>query len=180
MLITTSRNPNHRLRRVSRVISLSFPNSQRMNRGTLSLSRLFTYCWNKKIGNLLILQESDENNAILVKAYSIRNQPQLIDATIRLTNIVSLRKHSKKYRINIERICINFSEDINKLFKDQITDFFHQIIPDSNNVHSKKKLVISFGKDKFNSLIGHAVQQNSTKSLHLFTIHVSSECVNNE
>lgn len=182
MLITTSRDPTHHLRRVSKIISLSIPNSQRMNRGSLSLHKLFTYCWNKQISRLLILQETTkENEKVLVKAYLIGKIPQLIDATVELTDIISLQRQRKKHRITIEKVYLDFSVEVNKIIKERITDFFQYVAQDSNHIISAKNyLTISFRKKNSTSVIGQAVQQNSSKLFPLFNIHISSECVNNE
>ncbi len=180
MLITTSRNPTHYLRRVSKIISLSFPNSQRLNRGSLNLSKIFAYCWNNQISRLLILQGTKKEDLIIVKAYVIGKKPQSIDATIKLTNIVSLRKHDKKRRIMVEKVHLEFSEEVNEVIQEKILDFFRCVIQDSKRFRTRKLLTISFSQKKPNFLIGIAVQQDSSVSLPLYNIHISTECGNNE
>lgn len=180
MLITTSRNPTHSLRRMSKIIAFSVPNSQRLTRGSLSLEKVFRYCWNHQISRLLILQKNSEKDSILVKTYLIGEKPQPINATIRLTDIISLQKHTKTQRIMIEKVKFNFTEKVNKEIKKQILEFFSQIIQNSEHSRSTKLLTISFRKNRSNSLIGHAVQQNSSKPLLLYTIHITSECFNDE
>ncbi|MFX0208767.1 MAG: hypothetical protein ACFFDT_22485 [Candidatus Hodarchaeota archaeon] len=180
MLITTSRDPTHYLRRVSKIIALSFPTSQRMNRGSLSLKKLLNYCWNKQISRLLILQGTAEEGIISVKAYLIRKIPQLVEVTVELTNIISLQKHRGKDRIKVEKICLDFSEEVSKIVKERITDFFQHIIQDTDQTNAKNLLKISFRKETKNSLIGKAVQHNQSQSLPLYNIQISSECVNNE
>ncbi|UCG89980.1 MAG: hypothetical protein JSU57_05830 [Candidatus Heimdallarchaeota archaeon] len=180
MLITTSRDPNHYLRRVSKIIALSFPNSQRMNRGSLSLKKLFSYCWNKQISRLLILQGTAKEDLIIVKAYLIGKIPQLVEATIKLTNIITLQKNRKKHRITVEKVCLDFSEEVNKISKERITDFFQPLVQESEHASSKNFLTIRFRKETRKSLIGQVIQENSSLSLPLYNIHISSECVNNE
>ena len=182
MLITTSRDPTHNLRRVSKIISLAIPNSQRMNRGSLSLHKLFTYCWNKQIFRLLILQETTkEEEIVLVKAYLIGKIPQFINATVELTDIISLQRQRKKHRITVEKVYLDFSVEVNKIIKERITDFFQYVAQDSNHIiGAKNYLTISFRKKTRTSVIGQAIQQNSSKFFPLFNIHISSECVNNE
>ncbi|MFX1285163.1 MAG: hypothetical protein ACFFB5_16015 [Promethearchaeota archaeon] len=180
MLITTSRDPTQYLRRVSKIITLSFPNSQRMNRGSLSLNKLFTYCWNKQISRLLILQGTTEEGLVSVKAYKIGKIPQLVEATVELSKIISLQKHRKKQRINIEKVCFDFSEEVDKMIKERITDFFQHVFKDSKHISTKNLLTISFRKETKNSLIGQAVLQNLLQSLLLYKIQITSECVNNE
>jgi len=181
MLITTSRNPTHHLRRMCKIISFSIPNSQRLTRGNLNLNEIFRYCWNHQIFRLIILQKHSEKNSILVKAYSIREKPRLIKATIKITEMVTLQKHNKTQRIMIEKVKLDFAETVSKEIKEQIADFFSPIIQNQRNGYSSNLLSISFGKNSFNSLIGHIVQHNTSKShLPLFKIHITSECKNNE
>ncbi|MFX0122880.1 MAG: hypothetical protein ACFFAE_04525 [Candidatus Hodarchaeota archaeon] len=180
MLITTSRNPTHYLRRMSKIIALSIPNSQRLTRGSLNLDKIFRYCRNQQINRLLILQKDSVKGSILVKAYSIETKPQLIKAMIKLTEIISLQKHDKTRRIMIEKVHLNFTDNVNKEEKENIYEFFSPIIHNSGESRSTKLLTISFRKNRSNSLIGHAVQQNLSDSLHLYTIQITPECNNDE
>jgi len=180
MLITTSRNPNQYLRRVSKVISLSIPNSQRINRGSLSLNKLFIYCWNKQFTKLIILQGVMDEDSILVKAYLVEKKPQLIDAHIELDNIISIRDYDPKHRIIVDEVSLIFSSEINEITKKRIKDFFRQIIQDPRHNHAKKFLVISFGIEKPNFIKGQAIQQDFSRTTLLYTIHISSPCINNE
>ncbi|MHA2202248.1 MAG: hypothetical protein ACW991_01030 [Candidatus Hodarchaeales archaeon] len=180
MLITTSRNPTHQLRRMSKIIALSFPNSQRLTRGSLSLDKVFRYCWNQQIFRLLILQKNSGKDSILVKAYSIGEKPQPIKATIKITEMISLQKHNKTQRILIEKVKLDFTDQVNEEIMEQIIDFLSPIIQKAGNKRTKKLLTMSFRKTKSTSLIGHVVQHNSSQSLPLYTIHISSECVNDD
>jgi rRNA maturation protein Rpf1 len=180
MLITTSRNPTHFLRRVSNIISLSFPNSQKMNRGSLSLKNLFAYCKNKEFSRLLIFQRTSENDRVIAKAYSIEEKPQSIEATIELRDVISLSKHDKKNRVVIESVQLKFSREVNESKKGKITDFFQDIIKASQHSHDRKVLTIFFRQEKQNYLIGQAVRGISSISDPLYTIHILTECGNNE
>lgn len=180
MLITTSRNPNHYLRRASKIISLSIPNSQRINRGSLSLNKLFNYCWNKQFTRLIILQGVMDEDSILVKAYLVDKKPQLIDAHIELNNIISIGDYDPKHRIMVDKVTLIFSSKVNEIVKKRIKDFFRQIIQDSRHTHAKKFLAIRFGIEKPNFIKGQAIQQDSPRTIPLYTIHISSPCINNE
>lgn len=180
MLITTSRNPTHYLRRISKIIAFSLPNSQRLTRGSLSLDKVFRYCWNQQISRLLILQKNSEKDSILVKAYLIEEKPKPIKTGIELTKIISLQKHDKTQRIMIENVELEFSDEVNREIKEKVNTFFAPTIQASESSRVPKLLTISFKKNTSNSLIGQAVQQNSSNSLPLYTIHISLECFNNE
>jgi hypothetical protein len=151
-----------------------------MNRGSLSLRKIFTYCRNKQIYRLLILQGTKKEDLIIVKAYVIGKKPQSIGATIKLTNIISLRKHDIKHRIMVEKVHLEFSETVNEVIQEKILDFFRYVIQDSKDFRTRKLQTISFSQEKPNYLIGLAVQQGSSVSLPLYTIHISTECGNNE
>ncbi|MFX1505150.1 MAG: hypothetical protein ACFFDC_03455 [Promethearchaeota archaeon] len=179
LLITTSRNPSHKLRRISKIINYSIPKSQRLTRGNLSLSDIFRYCWNHQISRLIILQKHSKNS-LLVKAFSIEDKPRPIHATIRLSEIVTLQKHVKTQRILIEKVNIEFKSKLRKEIRKYILDFFSPITQNLEPNHSTKLLIISFEKTSSDSLIGHAVQQNSSMPLPLYTIHITLECNNDE
>jgi rRNA maturation protein Rpf1 len=175
LLITTSRNPSHNLRRMSKIITYSMPKSLRLTRGNLNLNEIFRYCWNHQIFRLLILQKHSENS-ILVKAFSIEEKPRPIQATIKLSDIITLQKHVKPQRIMIERVKIEFKGKLGKKIKKNILDFFLPITQNAEPNHSTKLLTISFEKNSSDSLIGHAVLQNSSMSPPLYTIHINSVC----
>lgn len=175
VLITTSRNPTHKLRRVHKILFFSLPNSERVNRGSLSLDKLFNYCWGKRISRLLILENTKEQDLVRIKAYSIEKKPQPVEANITLSNVISLQKHEKKNRIVVEQVHIDFSDEVDELKKDQIRDFFKPM-SESKQLDSKKIISINFKHEYPASLIGIAIYQVSSISVPLFTIHISMNC----
>ncbi|MFW9905569.1 MAG: hypothetical protein ACFFFH_14600 [Candidatus Thorarchaeota archaeon] len=179
LLITTSRNPSHRLRRVSKIVTYSIPKSQRLTRGNLSLDDIFRYCWNHQIFRLLILQKYSKNS-ILIKAFSIEKKPRPIKATIKLSEIVTPQKHDKTQRIMIEKVKIEFKENLREELRKCLLDFFSPITQNLEHNHSTKLLTISFESNSTGTLLGHAVQQGSSMPLPLYTIHITLECNNNE
>lgn len=180
MLITTSRNPTHFLRRVSKIVSFSIPNSQKMNRGSLNLRELFAYCKNMHFSRLLIFQRTSEKDRIIAKAYSIQEKPQLVEATIEISDVIPLYKHGKKIRVAIEKVQLKFSQEVNESKKEKILEFFQDIIQNSNNSHEKKVLTILFRQENQNYYIGQAIQGISSISKPLYTIHILTECGKNE
>lgn len=91
-----------------------------------------------------------------------------------------MRKHDKKRRVTIEKVHFDFSEEVNEIIKNRILDFFQHIIQYSKRIHAKKLLTISFRQEKPNLLIGDAIQKDSTMSLYVYTIHISTECGSSE
>ena len=179
VLITTSRNPSHNLRRCSKIITYSIPKSQKLTRGNLSLNDIFRYCWNHQIFRLLILQKHSEK-AILVKAFSIEEKPRPLHATIKLSEILTPQKHVKTQRIVIERVKIEFKGQLNEKIRKSISDYFSRITQNLEYSHSAKLLTISFEMNSSDSLIGYAVQQYSSIRLPLYTIHITPECSSDE
>lgn len=179
LLITTCRNPSHNLRRISKILTYSLPKSQRLTRGNLSLNDIFRYCWNHRIFRLLVLQKHSENS-ILIKAFSIGEKPRPIQATIKLSEVVIPKKHVKTQRIMIEKVKIEFKGKMKEEIRKYLLDFFLPITQNSIHNHTTKLLTISFEMSSSDSLIGYAVQQNSSMPLPLYTIHITLESNSNE
>ena len=90
VFITTSRNPTHFLRRVSKILAFSIPRSERITRGSLNRTQLRNYCKNKNITRMIILHRTKKPNNVLAKAYSIENTAVLHKADIILSDIISI------------------------------------------------------------------------------------------
>lgn len=58
LVITTSRSPSSRLGQFAKEIKLMFPNSQRLNRGSLLISELISSCRANAFSDLIILHET--------------------------------------------------------------------------------------------------------------------------
>lgn len=121
-----------------------------------------------------------DEESILVKAYLVDKKPQLIDAHIELENIISIRDNDPKHRIIVDEVNLIFSNEVNEIARKRIKDFFQQIIQDTRHTHAKKFLEISFGIEKPNFIKGQAIQQDFSSTTLLYTIHISSPCINNE
>jgi len=181
ILITTSRNPSHFLRRTSKILDYSLPNSQRMNRGSLNLKQLYNYCWNRKIPRLFILQNSSKGkDIVIIKAYLISEVIQLSDSIIEISELMSLKKHSKNTRIKVEQLKLNFSKSIDSKLKNKVIEIFNPSIHSSSTDRPKYLLSIQFLQKSPNELIGNAIQQSFSSQLHLFTLHISNSGINEQ
>jgi rRNA maturation protein Rpf1 len=180
VLITTSRNPSHYLRRVTKVLTFSIPRSKRITRGSLNKRQLFNYCKNLKIRRLLILQGSKVERVVAVKAYSIEEELNILNAEILLSNIITIQKHDKNTRIIVEKINLDFSNQINKIEKNKVIDFFSPIVIQRKVLKENRLLVINFKQKKPNILIGFAHQQISNAPRLIYEIKISFKCVNDE
>ncbi len=180
VLITTSRNPSHYVRRVTKVLTFSIPRSKRITRGSLNEKQIFNYCKNMKIRRLLIIEGSKKEGAIAVKAYSIEEEIHVFNAEIILNNITRIKKHDKNSRIMIDHISLDFSNEISKINKNKVTEFFLPIIMEDKVLRRNKPLIINFKQKKPNILLGFAYQQISKISRLLYEIKISFKCVNDE
>ncbi|MFX0088207.1 MAG: hypothetical protein ACFFAU_21310 [Candidatus Hodarchaeota archaeon] len=180
VLITTSRNPSHYIRRVTKIVTFSIPKSKRITRGSLNKKQLFNYCKNLNIRRLLILEGSKKEGVIAVKAYSIEDEINSFNAEIILNNITSITKQDKNTRIMIEKICLGFSKEISRIIKNKVTDFFSPIIMEDKVLRRNKLLIINFTQKNPKVLLGFAYQQISKTSRLLYEIKISFKCVNDE
>jgi hypothetical protein len=99
---------------------------------------------------------------------------------IKLSEIIAPQKHVKTKRIMIEKIKIEFKGKLRKEIKKCILDYFSPFTQNLEHIHSNRLLTISFVMNSSDSLIGHAVQQNSSLPLPLYTIHITSDCNSDE
>ena len=104
ILITTSRNPSHFLRRTTRVLNYSLLGSFRKNRGSYNLNQLFSYCWNNAIPRLYIIEGEKKEKIVRIKVYKVKDKIELTSLRITMDNILNLERHKANTRININRI----------------------------------------------------------------------------
>lgn len=173
VLITTSRNPTHFLRRAAKILSYSFPNSQKLNRGTLNLKQLKYFCWNQKIARLIILQRNQKDKTINIQIYSIEKEVKAINAAIQLFDLITLQKHDKKTRIMVDKVKLEFSNEIHPPIKNRLIRILKPITQFSRPTNARKLLTINFKPETSETLIGTAIQKYSSISLHLYTLHIS-------
>ncbi|MFX0173471.1 MAG: hypothetical protein ACFE9L_16385 [Candidatus Hodarchaeota archaeon] len=173
VLITTSRNPTHYLRRATKILSYSVPNSQKLNRGTLNLKQLYNYCWNQKIPRLIILQRNKKDKIINFQIYSIEKEVNTLNVDIQLFDLIELQKHNTKTRIMVDRVKLEFSNEIHPLIKKRLIKIFNPIFNFSRLNYAKKLLTIKFKPETPEILIGTAVQKYSSIFLHLYTLRIT-------
>ena len=173
VMITTSRNPSHFLRRVCRILTFSIPRSERITRGSLNQSQLFNYCRNKNIKRILIVHGTNVGNSVHVKAYSIVDTILFHEVNILLSDFISLQKHNKSNRIIITAIQLDFSEEIDFSIKKGIINFFHPIVQNTRDFGKNKVLTFSFNQKTSRNVIGYAIQRNRNSSMLLYKITVT-------
>jgi rRNA maturation protein Rpf1 len=173
VVITTSRNPNHFLRRAAKILSFSIPNSQKLNRGTLNLKQLYNFCWNHKIPRLIILQRNKKDKIINFQIYSIEKEIQAINVDIQLFDLIELHKHDAKTRIMVDKVKLEFSNEIHPQIKKRLIKIFNPLFNFSRLNTARKRLIVNFKPETADILIGTAVQKYSSISLRLYTLRVT-------
>ncbi|MFX0049818.1 MAG: hypothetical protein ACFFAJ_07405 [Candidatus Hodarchaeota archaeon] len=173
VLITTSRNPTHFLRRAAKILSYSIPNSQKLNRGTLNLKQLYNFCWNQKIPRLIILQRNRKDKIINFQIYSIEKEVKAINVDIQLFDLIELQKHDAKTRIMVDKAKLEFSNEIHPPIKTRLFKIFNPIFHSSRLNNARKWLIVNFKPETSEILIGTAIQKYSSISLHLYTLRIT-------
>lgn len=172
VLITTSRDPTHFLRRTSKVLNFSLPNSLRMNRGSLNLGELYRYCWNQQVPYALILQGTAEKGIAEIKAYKIGNEIQPIEATIELSDIIRLEKHNRGTRISVDCVQVQFTPSVQQPLRKRIIKVFTPILRSFKTERSKNVLTVRFQVIDSNKLSGEAIQSTTRGLLPLFNVSI--------
>ena len=174
VLITTSRNPNHFLRRTAKVLQHSLPGSCKLNRGSLNINQLFSYCWNNRIPRLLILNKGYTNQKLLISAYMIGDEISLLDLTIEISEIMYQKKHDSKTRIKSEYLnFIQEKTEKSSLIKEFLT-FFPKITSVNHNDYSECTVMeINSLNDKFLNINAY-LKSNREK---IFTLKVKKRVV---
>jgi rRNA maturation protein Rpf1 len=173
VFITTSRNPTHFLRRVSKVLEFSIPNSLRMNRGSLNLKEIYRYCWNRQISYALILHGTAVKDVVEIKAYKIGKDVKSIDASIRLSDIITLKKHNREARINVDSVQLQFTSSVQQSLRKRIIQAFTPLIRSRNTNASKNFLSLRFQVIASNRLSCKAIQTTTRGILPLYNISIN-------
>ncbi len=173
VIITTSRNPSHFLRRVCRILTFSIPRSERISRGSLNQKQIYNYCRNKNITRILIVHGTSLGNSVQVKAYSVTDTILFHEVNILLSDFISLQKHNKSNRIIITAIQLDFSEEIDFSIKKGIINFFQPIVQNTQDDGKNKILTFSFNQKTSQNVIGYAFQKNRNSSILLYKINIT-------
>ncbi|MFW9778958.1 MAG: hypothetical protein ACFFE8_08915 [Candidatus Heimdallarchaeota archaeon] len=170
VFITTSRHPTHFLRRASKVLNFSIPNSLKLNRGSLNQREIYRYCWNRRIPFALILQNTGQKDIVEVKAYKIGMEVQAMTPSIKLLNMIQLKRHNRETRIDVDSIQLQFASTVQQSLKDRLIEAFNPLLRLTNVKTSENLLFLRFRIERSNILIGEAIQKTARGSLLLFNL----------
>ena len=173
VLITTSHNPSHFLRRAGKLLSYTIPFSEKLNRGSLNIQQIHNYCWNNNIKLLFILKDSKTKNSAFLSFYDLLKSRNPINVTIKLANFYFPRKGDSKTRIDSKGINLEFPHLVNekKLVKIQenMRRFSLTHLPQAK--HSN--LNINFQKITDSQISGVVTRSLPEEILPVFTFEVT-------
>ncbi|MHA2106722.1 MAG: hypothetical protein ACW99R_03320 [Candidatus Hodarchaeales archaeon] len=173
LLITTSRNPSHFIRRVSKLISFSLPFSKRMNRGSLSLKEIRNFCWNMGIDKVFIVQSSRKIDSISLCCYDFVKSPLQIDVEVKLMNFNFPQKGDKNTRIENKNILIDYTPDIPESLKEHIHNFIKPLLVPKASKPSKTSLKIKFRDYLDGKFRGEVVRNDPKNQLPLLSFEIT-------
>ncbi|NHJ00651.1 MAG: hypothetical protein EAX86_00855 [Candidatus Heimdallarchaeota archaeon] len=172
ILITTSRNPTHFLRRTAKILKLCLPNTVMISRGSLNINQVLNYSFNNEIKVLLILHQTQENGTIKVNPYFITRDTLKITSTILISNIITLKAHDSKIRLTSAPIRLKFSQEINNNIKEKIIFLFEPIIEPRVNKNEKFHNMFYFQRDNKDIIEGMMIQSNQTVSYPILQFRI--------
>jgi hypothetical protein len=167
ILITTSHNPSHFLRRVCRLLTYSLPLSTKLNRGSLNKKELLNYCWNNQIKWLFIIKQSQESDATQFDCINLSVSTEPLDIFIELRDFIFPRKGDDQTRISVNHIDFHYSSEIPHNFKEMVKPFKELFLKNKDNLVAPD-LIVKFVKYSNNELTGQATFIGKNKHLQLF------------
>ena len=114
ILITTSRNPSHFLRRAANILKYCFSSASILNRGSLNENHLLNYSIYNNIYLLLILKQIQQRDVIEVISLFLSDKSTQTSFTILISELIDLKRHDSQTRIQPAPIKLEFSENINE------------------------------------------------------------------
>ncbi|MHA1227353.1 MAG: hypothetical protein ACTSPV_11475 [Candidatus Hodarchaeales archaeon] len=166
LLITTSRNPSHALRRAAKVLYYSFPGSKKINRGSMNFNSVLSFCWSNSIERILILNKTSSMGVFEVKAFKLEDKVISFGAKIEMTDVIDIKKHDSSTRIDIRGIRIVDKKETDSVLSRRVFDFFRpgQVYYQNNT----RELQLRIESESSHYVSCSAVQQNITSELKLF------------
>jgi len=173
-LITTSHNPTHFLRKLSKLLTFCFPESDRINRGSLSKKQLLNYCWNNKIPRLIIVQGFEEKDTARIEFYNLEKSQQPINSAIEVTDVFFPRKGVKKTRIEAKSISLSYSKDIPTGMKEHIDMLMKPFLISNTKFNSRSNLEINFITYDSDQILGNITRTGRKEALEILTFRIAN------
>ena len=173
-LITTSHNPSHFLRQLSKLLTFCLPDSVRINRGSLNKKQLFNYCWNNKIPRLFIVQGFKKIDTSIIEFYNLEKSSEPVNSVIELTNVHFPKKGIKETRIDAKSIRLNYSKDIPPMVSERINMFMKPFLNSNSNYISDSNLEINFLKYNPDQLLGNITRTNKKEAVEILAYRITN------
>ena len=169
-IITTSHNPSHFLKQISKLLSFCFHNSTRINRGSLNRKELLNYCWNKSIPRLIIVQGSDKEHGARLELYNLELTKNPIEPKIEILNTYFSNNQNPKLRILVKGIGISYTSEIPLSIRKKITTFLTPFIEQKTTDNNLTNLKINFSVNSDNQIYGKVVYYNRKELIELLAL----------
>lgn len=173
VLITTSHNPSHFLRRVGKLLSYTFPFTEKLARGSLNLRQIHNFCWNNNIEWLFILKDSETKSTAFINFYDFTKSRKLINATIKLTNFNFPSKGDSKSRIDVKRINLKFSSQENKSMNTKILENMKNLQMSHLPQTKHSDLTIEFQKITGSQINGIVLRDHYNEIIPVFSFEAT-------
>ncbi|MHA1972353.1 MAG: hypothetical protein ACTSW1_05135 [Candidatus Hodarchaeales archaeon] len=168
LLITTSRNPSHALRRAANVLYYSIPGSIKINRGSMNFNSILSFCWRNSLERILVLNNSSEVGIFRVKAFQLEDKVISLSIRIELTEVINVKKHDPSTRIDIRGIKIVNEKETDSFLCKKVIDFFRP-----GEVYfqdSVRELQLRIKSKNSHYACCYAFQVDTTNKLRLFLL----------
>ena len=173
-LVTTSHNPSHFLRQISKLLSFCLPGSIRMNRGSLNQKALLNYCWNKEIPRLIIIQGSEVKNKAKLVLFNLENSKNQIETTITILSTILSNNRKSKVRIDVKGIMISYTSEIPLNIRKEITTYLNPFLERSRLNSAISNLTIPFSVNLENQIKGKLLYHDRKESIELLSFTINN------
>ncbi len=173
-LITTSHNPSHFLRKLSKLLTFCLPDSVRINRGSLNKKQLLNYCWNNRIPRLIIVQGFEKKDNARIEFYNLEKSLKPVNSVIEVMNVFFPRKGVKETRIDAKSIRLNYSNNIPQKLREHIDMFMNPFLVSNSNFTSDSNLEIKFTTYDSNQLLGIITRTGKKEPLEILSYRITN------
>ncbi len=173
-LITTSHNPSHFLRKLSKLLTFCFPDSVRINRGSLNKKHLLNYCWNNKIPRLILVQGFEKKDTARIQLYNLEKSQKPVNAVIEVSNVFFPKKGVKHTRIDTKSVQMNFSKDIPPRLREYIDMFMKPFLISNKNFITSSNLEIKLTAYNSNQIHGKIIRASKNETVEILTYRITN------
>ena len=172
-LITTSHNPSHFLRKLSKLLTFCLPNTVRINRGSLNKKQLFNYCWNNQISRLMIVQGLEKKDSGIIEIYKLERSLKPINALIEVSDVTFPNKGVKDARIESSGISLHYSTDFPIKLRESIESLLKPFLISSTKKKSESVIEMNFTHYESHEIKGNFLRQGKGEKYQLLIFRIT-------